>query len=177
MYVAHISYLPCVPYIVYSTYGNVNLIVGFPSGPQPGNRASVRSKKKTGPEKQTADARKNKYHLSTELASVWPEKNKCPKEKKGGSWAARAGKSLLGKPGRLFSSRQAAHPGSAQGIVRPSVRKKETGPEKQAADARKKQIRICFFQASVGRQTSNQIHVPLCRQPARPLPCQARPGT
>ena len=58
-------------YLVKSRYGNsafplfgeiplghVNLIVSFPSGPQPGNRPSLPPEKKTGPKKQTAAGRK-----------------------------------------------------------------------------------------------------------------------
>ena len=138
--------------------GNLNLIASSPSGPQPGNRASVRPEKNR-PRKKPLTQEKNKYPLSTELASVWPEKNKCPKEKKRGQPGGQSGKKAFwASPEGFFSSGQAAHPGSAQEIVRPSVRKK-TGPEKQTADARKTNPHL-FFQASVGRQTSNQIHVP-----------------
>ena len=103
---------------------------------------------------------KNKCPLSVERASVWPEKNKCPKEKKGAARQPEREKAFWASPESFFPSGQAAHPGSAQEIVRPSVRKNKQAQKNKPLTQQKTNPHL-FFQASVGRQTSNQIHVPL----------------
>ena len=103
-----------------------------------------KAKNKKGPEKQTGQARKNKYELSAELACLRPEKKQMPQRKKGAARQPEREKAFWARPPGFFSSGQAVHPGSAQEVVRPSVRKK-TGPEKQAADARKNKSAFVFF--------------------------------
>ena len=125
------------------------MIVSFPSGPQLGNRASVRPKK-TGPEKQTADARKNKYHFSTELASVCPDKNKCPKEKKGAARQPERGKAFWASP-ECFFLVQAGCPPRLRPGNRATVRPKKTGPE--TSRGRKKKSHLFLKRRSDGKLT------------------------
>ena len=129
------------------------MLVSRPGPSQEIVRPSVQ--KKQARKNKPLTQEKNKDHLSTELASVWPEKKQMPQgKKKGAARQPEREKAFWASPESFFPSGQAAHPGSAQGIVRPSVRKK-TGPEKQTADARKKQIRICFFK----RQSDGKLAI------------------
>ena len=67
----------------YEGLGHVNLIASLPSGHRPGNRACLPPKKKTGPKKQTAQARKKQMPL-LHGACLPParKKNKCPQQRK-----------------------------------------------------------------------------------------------
>ena len=136
----------------------MDLILSFPSGPQPENRASVRPKI-TGPGKQTADARKTN---STSPWSVRPSgQEKIAQRKKRGRLGNQRGKKPSGRAQRGFSSPGwlPAQAPPKKSCVRPSEKNKQG--QKNKPLTQEKTNPHLFLQASVGRQTSNQIHVPL----------------
>ncbi len=145
------------------------MIVSFPSGHRPGNRACLPPKKQARGNKPSRPA-KNKCPFSTERACLRPEKKQMPPAKKKRPQRAnppcrptpQGPEAAFSTPGRLpiqAPPRKSCLPAS----------RKKNRPRKTNRPGTKKTNLCLFFRACLGRQTNNQIHVPLLCVEGRPL--------
>ena len=136
------------------------MIAGFPSGPRPGNLTCGPQEKDRF--RKTNPRGKKKQMRPLPGAYLPPaRKNKGPQKEKG----AAKGKSLLSPDGAapagsFFPPGRRASPGSAQEIL-PAGLKKKNRSRKTNRRGKKKTNLDLFFLTGLGRQTNNQIHVPL----------------
>ena len=132
------------------------MIVSFPSGHRPGNRACLPPKKQTGPEKQTAQARKKQMPLlhGACLPPARKKTNAPSKEKETTKGESPLSSGSTGPGGSFFSPWPASHPGSAQEIVPACLQKKKQAQKNKPPRHEKNKFVFVFFEpASDGKLT------------------------
>ena len=105
---------------------------------------------------------KNKWPLSTEVDCFWPvKKTNAPGKENMPQRAIPYCRPAPQRPQAALSPLAAVMSRLRSGNGDSLLQEKQTGLEKQTGESPEKQIRVCFFGDCLGRQTNNQIRVPL----------------